>query len=353
MGNSKIIYIYTINSPFARADIEMISTEYIVKEYGFYPPRKILTPFSFILQFFYLIFNSCQTTMYICMSGGYHSFLPVIFAKLLKKKCVIIAGGTDCVSFPSIDCGNFKGGMIAKLTKWSFQYCSMILPVHKNLMGYRYTYYDYDYEFQGLKSFITNLNTPFREINYGFDPDNWIESKGKIKNSFITVAAGFQNHKRAKLKGIDLIFEIAPLFPEANFTLIGCPDGYKLPVQSGNITTYSFITRDQLKSLFNSHEFCIQVSISEGFPNAICEAMLCGCIPIGSAVGGMEDIIGDTGFILHKRDIEQFKRIISESLICDKKSLSQKASERIKSKYPKDLRKKQLLNLINSMILKS
>ena len=92
--------------------------------------------------------------------------------------------------------------------------------------------------------------------------------------------------------------------------------------------------------------------MSEGFPNAICEAMTCGCIPIGSNVGGIPDIIGDTGFLLMKRDVGQFRKIVCDALQCDKKSLSQKARARIMEKYPKDLREKELTVLVRKLIEK-
>ena len=187
-------------------------------------------------------------------------------------------------------------------------------------------------------------------INYGFDPDKWLESKEKIPNSFITVAAGLENPYRAKLKGIDLILEAAPRFPNATFTIIGCPDDYKLPVKSANIKTYSFVSNLELKDIYNKNEFYIQVSMSEGFPNAICEAMTCGCIPVGSNVGGIPDIVGDSGFILKHRNIEEFKKLLEKALQSDKKALSSIARSRIMEKYPKNLREGQLLTLVAKLI---
>jgi glycosyltransferase involved in cell wall biosynthesis len=284
------------------------------------------------------------------MFGGHQSFLPALFGKVFGKPCLIICGGTDCVAFPSINYGNFKGGILATVTRWSYKLAAHILPVHKSLIEYVYTYSDADFKKQGIKFFIPRLKTPMTVINYGFDPDKWVESKQKIENSFITVAAGLDKPYRAKLKGVDLILEAALSFPNAIFTIIGCPENYKLPVKSQNVKTYSYVSNAELKDIYNKHEFYLQVSMSEGFPNAICEAMTCGCIPIGSNVGGIPDIVGDSGFILMKRDIEQFKNILADAMNSDKKALSQKARTRIMEMYPKDLRKEQLLDLIAKLI---
>jgi glycosyltransferase involved in cell wall biosynthesis len=151
---------------------------------------------------------------------------------------------------------------------------------------------------------------------------------------------------------VDLILEAAPYFPSAIFTIIGCPDHYKLPVRSGNIRTYSYVSNAELKDIYNKHEFYLQVSMSEGFPNAICEAMTCGCIPIGSNVGGIPDIVGDSGFILKKRDPEKFRQLLSAAMASNKKELSSKARNRIMHNYPKDLRKGQLLELADKLIQK-
>ena len=286
----------------------------------------------------------------IVMFGGHHSLLPALFGKLFGKPCLIICGGTDCVSFPSIGYGNFRGGWLSVVTRWSYKLAMHLAPVHKSLTGYEYTYDDSDFKKQGIISFMPDLKTPMTVINYGFDPDKWMESKVKISNSFITVAAGLDKPYRSKLKGIDLILQTAAHFPDAVFTIIGCPDNYKLPVMSSNIKTYSFVSNAELKDIYNKHEFYLQVSMSEGFPNAICEAMTCGCIPIGSNVGGIPDIIGDAGFILMKRDASQFRNLLAEAIRCDKKSFSAKARSRIMEKYPKDLRRGQLLNLVDKLI---
>ncbi len=77
--------------------------------------------------------------------------------------------------------------------------------------------------------------------------------------------------------------------------------------------------------------------------------MMCGCIPVGSNVGGIPDIIGNTGFILYKRDAEEFKKLLKQAMSCDKQAYSVRARQRIMSNYPKDLRENQLLPLLRKL----
>jgi glycosyltransferase involved in cell wall biosynthesis len=40
----------------------------------------------------------------------------------------------------------------------------------------------------------------------------------------------------------------------------------------------------------------------EGLPNAVCESMLCGCIPVCSEVGGSRTAVGGDGFVVPPGD---------------------------------------------------
>ncbi|MDX5477843.1 MAG: hypothetical protein LPJ98_05255 [Cyclobacteriaceae bacterium] len=42
--------------------------------------------------------------------------------------------------------------------------------------------------------------------------------------------------------------------------------------------------------------------------------MLCGCIPIGSSVNHIPEIIGNTGYILPRRDINLLRKILQPIL---------------------------------------
>lgn len=348
-----IIYTYTSRSSFVQTDIAFLKNSYTITEYRFSTSNKLLMPYELLKQFFFLLFNIHKTSILISMFGGYHSLLPALFGKWVGRISIVITGGTDCVSFPSIGYGNFNNKLLGSFTRWSLKYSTHIVPVHESLIIADYTYQNKDFPKQGFKYHCPDVKTPCTVINYGFDPDKWyVPGTEKKANSFITVAAGLDKPYRAALKGVDLILEAAAELPGASFTIIGCPDWYKLPVKSDNVTVHSFISNEKLRDLYNRHEFYVQVSISEGFPNAICEAMTCKCIPIGSNVGGIPDIIDKTGFILQQRDSEEFKTLLSKAMKVDKRVYGDRARAHILEKYPKELREKELTKLLNELINK-
>ena len=57
----------------------------------------------------------------------------------------------------------------------------------------------------------------------------------------------------------------------------------------------------------------VQASISEGMPNALMEAMLCGCIPVGSNVAGIPKLIGEWGVVFHERKTEKLMEAIDQA----------------------------------------
>jgi glycosyltransferase involved in cell wall biosynthesis len=342
----KLLYFYTGNSSFVENDIKSLEGIFEIKKFLFRPSSKGATIGVYVNQFFFLLRHIFSARVIVCFFGSHHSLLPSVIGRIFGKPCVIILGGTDCVSFPSINYGNFNKKGLARVSRWSYKYAFMLLPVHKSLIDSEYTYQDKDYRRQGFLAFCPGLKTPYKVISFGFDPEKWNTSSEKIPDSFITVAAGLGSSYRVKLKGVDLILEAAVKFPHANFTIIGFPEKYKLPENIKNVIPYSYVSNEQLKDFYNKHEFYVQVSMSEGFPNAICEAMTCGCIPIGSNVGGIPDIVGDSGFILYKRDSAEFETLLKRALASDKKKLSEMARKRIIDNYPKDLRAMQLVPLL-------
>jgi len=333
-------------SSLTRNDEMLFSADYHVTVFSLKVNEKPLLPLRFIMEFFFLLRNISKTEIMVSRFVGYQTILPVLFSKITGKPLVCIMGGLECYSFPSVKTGSYMRPVLGAITKWCLRNATHLCPVHDTLVESDYTYQDEDYPRQGYKVFVPGCTTPYTVIRNGYDASIWKRTKEKVPLSFITVAHGIERDYISRLKGIDMIIAVAPSFPECTFTIVG---GKKEAFANApvNIKFTGDIKNEALHELLSSHEFYLQLSIIEGFPNALCEAMLCECIPIGSNVGAIPEIIANEKLILKRKDPGQLKQLIAYALQLDKKSEAEKARKRIKENYTIDMRRKKFLDLFS------
>lgn len=343
----KLLYIYPNLSTFVRKDIAFLSQHYSVKSQhaGIAGPAQ--APWVFLKQLFFLLRHLWKCKAVFVMFGGYHAFFPTLLGRLFGKRVFIILGGTDCVSFPSIDYGTFRKPLQGWFTGRSYRMATRLVPVHASLMGRTDHYYDGDAQEQGVKYFVKNLKTPYTTIHNGYDPNNWdVSEVNKMPNTFITVAA-IGGPYSLVLKGIDLMLEVARQRSDCHFVIVGFKEGAERPEVPSHVELKPFVTPEELRTLLSTAQFYCQLSISEGFPNAICEGMLAECIPIGSKVAGIPDIIGDTGLILEKRDAAALNALIDTAIaLPNKAERGRQARAHIAREFHLSLREQAYLDLV-------
>jgi glycosyltransferase involved in cell wall biosynthesis len=344
-----IIHTYLHDSSFIKKDAAIFSEIGELENYEFTIKSKLHLPLSFLHQLIFLLISGWKADVFVVQFSGYHAFLPVLFARLTGKKSVIISGGTDCVSFPGIGYGYFNKPILKSFTKWSYQLCHHILPKHESLWYCNYHYDANEPSEQGIKAFIPQLKTPHTVITNGYDPNQWpLLNLERKKNSFITLSGAFEYPFQVQLKGIDLILSIAPHFPDCTFTIAGVPSHIQLDIQSDNIIVLPPIPHHQLATLFNTYEFYCQLSMAEGFPNALCEAMLCGCTPVVSDVFSMSEIVTEHSLVLPKRDKIALQNLLF-SIVKSGPLNSDQNRKKITSRYSFNTRKEKIKSVLESL----
>lgn len=285
------------------------------------------------------------------MFAGFWSVVPVWLANLLGKKSYIILGGTDCVSFPEYNYGALRKSLQSKTIRYTLNNCSTILPVAEALRKYDYTYFDAVNKKQGFEHFFPEVNTPTKVIHNGYIVP---EMRGEIKkkpNSFITVAR-IDNGVTFELKGIDLLVDLAKRRPECSFTIVGIHQEMVSQFSLNeipNLNCIPFVASEELIDMYKQHQFCLCLSISEGFPNALCEAMSFGCVPVGSNVSSIPYIIADTGFILDTKDNQALNVLVEKAINTEKGRLEElggAARKRIQQEFSLQKRKDAFYHLI-------
>lgn len=346
----KVLFVYTNRSSFVKKDIEILAKNYNVDEWCFDAFPKWKTPFTLLKQLFFLLLNTRKYGIIITQFASYHSMLPSLIGRLFQVPVLIICGGTESAGFPSINYGNFNKKSLAWATMISINNATHLAPKHQSLIDFKYDYDMHDFPRQGLLTFIKDFKTPYTIIENGYDDNKFKCIATKKKNTFISVAAGIGTSNIIQLKGIDLIIDVAPFFMDCTFYLIGVVEGSKLNLKSSNVICLPALKNEELIQRYSEAEFYMQLSMSEGFPNAICEAMLCECIPIASNVNALPDIVGETGFILHHRNVDELKTLIENALKCDKEMLRLKTRKHIAENFTIEKRATKFLNLADKLI---
>ena len=332
-------------STFIKKDLDIISKDYEIVLFEFRQTRKNIFLLEFLRQLLFLVKHTFSSKRIVCMFGGYHSLLPSIYGWLMHTPVWIMLGGYDCYSFSKINYGAFHKKLFSKVVSISYHFANLLSPVHASMINEPYTYYDSGYPNQGVCYFLPDLKTKIETINNGYEPNKFPDlGLNRKPMSFLTVASETTGASFFR-KGIDLILEIAPFFPDFSFTIIG-----KTPEQlldsSENVHFMPFVPYESLKNIYNEHQFYLQLSIAEGFPNALSEAMLCGCIPIGSNVFGIPDLIGETGFILKRRDLALLKALFTQIQNDDLNRLEGKARKRVSELFNLKLREDAILKVL-------
>lgn len=349
-AKKKILLIYTNYSSFVNADYEILSSKYEVIKYQFKPVKGLVkNAYQFLKQLIFLLINAGKYDAFFIWFADYHALLPTLYGKFFSKKTYLIIGGFDAVSIPEIQFGVFyKVGLRSKIVKLCYKYAGYILPVDASLIQSTNYYSNPTGQKIGFMNYVEKVNGKVITIPTGYNPEKWKRQALELKSDVITVG-GCNNMQSYLRKGHNLFVEVARAMPDRKFTLIGIGDDIRNKViinPPANLEVYGFLSQEEIIKQFSLHKVFTQFSLSEGLPNTLCEAMLCGCIPVGSNVNGIPEGIGDTGFVIFKPDVNEAVEAIKKALNEGLESQS-KARQRIIDLYNFDRRKEAIIKIIN------
>ena len=269
--------------------------------------------------------------------SDYHSFIPLVFSKFFSVKSIIIVGGYDAISDPKLGHGVFlKKGLRQSIVKLNYYLSSEVWVVDRSLYEGCNVAYKQNKIKSGLINWIPEIKNKIQIIPTAYSSLFWRRTKEKKPKTILTVA-NIDHNRVFEIKGIPLIFDLAKKIPEFQFTIVGLKknsmfDPYEKP---RNVELIESKNKLQLRDFYSEAQYYFQHSRLEGLPNALCEAMLCECIPIGNKVFGIPNAIGKTGLLFN--GINEIEKIAS-FLRTNKKINSLLARKRIMSLFSEEKR---------------
>lgn len=327
-----ILLIYTNYSTFVAVDNDILSGKHSVKRLQYKPVKGFLkTAFQFARQFFILLFSIWKYDVLYIWFADYHSFWPVFLGKFFNKKTYLVIGGYDVASMPELKYGSLASPLRKTLAVYSMNNATLCLPVVENLEN-------------KVREVAPKANTQTIYTGYRFESSENISFDEKRDEIVLSVSIT-NNRQRYLVKGLDRFRELAQLLPDYRFVVIGVLDEAKHlfdPIPH-NLELLPPLPLNEVIEFYGKASFYAQLSRSEGLPNALCEAMLYGCIPIGTNVGGITAAIDKVGLVMNDWNAEIAAQFIFRNHNSPTRSLYKKY---IETKFDIRFREEKLIELI-------
>lgn len=331
MKQKNILFVYSNFSSFVAKDYEILSSVYTVDKYQFKAIKGLLgTGMQLVKQFFFLTAKILKYQAVYIWFADYHSLLPVLFARLLNKKSFVVVGGYDVSYLPEYNYGSFNRPVRRFFATNALQLATTCFPVAEALV---------------VKIRKISPKSTVEVLPTSTDSTLFNISELKREKTLLTVATT-ANYQRVMVKGLDRFRELAIAMPDFEFTIIGIKNTFRnffdpLPA---NLKIVPPVPYDELPGFYNKASFYAQFSRSEGLPNSLCEAMLCGCIPLGTDVGDIRLAIGNLGLVSSEWDVSELPDYIRNNH--NNSELRKFSRERIMEKYDPEIRSNKLKTII-------
>lgn len=329
----RLLFIYTNLSTFVKGDLEALRPHYRITTYRFDLNTNKGLVTSFIKQFFWLIVHIWRFRKVYIWFGDYHSFLPVLWARMTGKSSYLVVGGYDVCRIRSLKYGSFKNPVRGFMTRFSMRHCTL------NLCVSRYVERKVKAIAPKAKTILIYNGTNLTESN---------KPAPAKKNQVLTVGS-IQSEQTYYLKGIDRYLEVARQLPEYEFVIVGISSRLKhlFSMLPPNVQVFERIPQEELIAYYQSAKVYCQLSRSESFCMTVAEGMLYNCIPLITHVGGMPEVAGDLGYTILENRVECIVQAIREAMSLPASPLY---AQRIENLFTLERRRKELVKALQENV---
>lgn len=285
--------------------------------------------------------------------ADYHLLPLVRVARRRSLPLALAMGGYDAMALPDLGYGVFASRWRAPLARRVLEAADLLLPVSGSLVRSENTFLRADgAEAQGVAVHVPGLQTHAAVLPTGYDPDAWPLGPDSRSPSVLSVAT-VDSHTTFLRKGLDVLIGVARQLPEVPFQVVGLRlDEAEVRARyapPANVTFVRALPREALAEVYGRASVYLQLSRAEGMPNVLCEAMLCGCAPVGSRVFGIPDAIAEAGWVVDDPAPRAIAETVREALVAPA-SLRRAARDHIATTFPRERRRRELFGHLEALL---
>ena len=319
------MYPWKIPTPVQK-DVELLSEYYDVQLFSFN---------YFNLPSLYL--KIIKSDLVLSWFAGDYAFFSSLFTRFVKRPIALVIGGYDVASIDELKYGSLRTPVTRAMVRYAIKHSDKVLTVDESLKNDAIKIAGVDGK---------NIET----VPTGYD-DKIFKGSGEKEDLVITVALS-HDWNRSRLKGLDTFVKAAKFLPDTKFLVIGVVGEAKeklKSISSPNVELLGPLYQEKLISYYQKAKVYCQLSMREGLPNTVCEAMLCECVPVGTNVEGIHTAIGNTGFYVDHGDVEGTVQAIKKAL-SSTDEMGHKAREHIQNNFSFEKRKQILTDIVNKLL---
>ena len=322
----KVLLFSTLKKSFIEDDVRLLEEFSDVKwicAHGLFTAARIMWS---------MLFSNVGIAWF---ASVYSAFL-VFTAHFLRKTSIIIVGGADLITDLHLGYGLLLSPWKRPFIRYALRKATHVLPTSEYL---RQTALKVG-EYKG-----NNLS----KVPPGLDSNFW--QPGNQKENMVLTVAQCTTADRIQIKGVDLLLQVAEKMSNISFQIIGVEEtllSRNSFVVPENVIVSPPMTQEQLLSYYQRSAVYCQLSRVESFGIATVEAMLCGCIPVVTDVGGLPETIGDAGHTVPPENVNAASEAIQKALKEADSSNGEKCRNRATKKFTVEQRKESLKAMVLS-----
>lgn len=280
-----------------------------------------------------LLLDTARADVVFSWFASVYGSLAVLWGRFLGKRTIIQIGGVDMAKDDASGYGTWTSAWRSFIVGRALRFADHVLVVDQSLGS-------------EARQRAAYAGENIEVLETRFSPEEWCP-EGEKEDHVLTVAM-VDDMARARVKGLDLLLLAAERSPSFRFLIVGVHKDVESQLRiPPNVAIEGPLGTDELRRRMQSAKVYCQPSRREGLSNALCEAMLCGCIPVATDVGGSRRAVGTTGFVVSRGDERALADAIARAMGTDS-ALGLEARERIKTEFPEDKRLSRLRAIIES-----